>query len=151
SIAEAAGGNWPERAREIAARTADADQTKRVSLLADIRDIFAERDADRIKSADLTTALVMKEGHPWAEYGKTGKALSANSLARMLSSDHITPKTIRFGAGANDTAKGYELEQFADAFARYLPPSPKPTVTPSQTEDFCGLLTSSQPSQGNGC
>jgi hypothetical protein len=151
AIAEAAGGDWPERARGIAAQTVDADQAKRVGLLADIRDVFAETQADKIKSADLAAALVSIEGHPWAEYGRSGKPLSANSLARMLASDHIIPKTVRFGTGPDDTAKGYELEQFTDVFTRYLPQPPNPSVTPSQVAETVGLWGNSQLSQTNRC
>src|SRR5205823_6346393 len=148
AIADAAGGDWPERARGIAAQTVDADQAKRVGLLADIRDLFEARGVDRIKSADLAMALVAIEGHPWAEHGRSGKPLSANGLARMLGSDNISPSTIRFGS---DTAKGYELEQFADVFARYLPQPPNPNVTPSQVAETLAFPVDSQPSQGDGC
>ena len=151
AIADAAGGDWPERARGIAAQTVDADQAKRVGLLADIRDVFAERQVDKIKSADLAAALVSIEGHPWAEYGRSGKPLSANSLARMLAGDHIIPKTVRFGTGSDDTAKGYELEQFTDVFTRYLPQPPNPSVTPSQVAETVGLWGNSQLSQTNRC
>jgi putative DNA primase/helicase len=151
AIADAAGGDWPQRAREIAAATVDADQAKRVGLLADIHDVFEAKRVDKIKSAELALALVAIEGHPWAEYGKSGKPLSANNLARMLAGDHVIPKTVRFGAGPEDTAKGYELDQFADAFARYLPPPQNPTVTPSQPLDFCGFSGDAQPSQHEAC
>ena len=41
----------------------------------------------------------------------------------------MTPGTIRTTSG---TSKGYKLEQFADAFTRYLPARSTQTVTPSQ-------------------
>jgi hypothetical protein len=50
-------------------------------------------------------------------------------LARRLQQFGIKPKTMRI---AEDRAKGYALEDFADAFARYLPPegeSKRDTVT----------------------
>jgi hypothetical protein len=149
AIADAVGDDWPGRAREIAAVTVHADQAKRAGLLADIREVFAERNTDRIKSEDLAAALVAMEGHPWAEHGKTGKPLSANSLARMLADDDILPKTVRFGVGQKDTHKGYMRAQFEDAFARYLAAPRIPTVTPSQPSDFCGSPVGSQPSQGD--
>ena len=148
ALADAAGGAWPERARAIAAQTVDADQAKRVGLLADIRDVFQARGIDRIKSADLAAALVAIEGHPWAEHGRSGKPLSANGLARMLGNDNISPSTVRFGL---DTAKGYELEQFADVFARYLPQPPNPNVTPSQVAETLAFRGETQPSQASGC
>jgi hypothetical protein len=148
AIADAAGGEWPRRAREIAAATVDADEAKRIGLLADIRDVFETKGVDRIKSADLAAALVAMEGHPWAEQGKSGKPLSVNSLARMLANDGISPKNIRFG---DEIPKGYELEQFKDAFARYLPLPPNPTATPLQVAETLGSPAHSQPLQGNGC
>jgi hypothetical protein len=148
AIADAAGGEWPKKAREIAAATVDADQAKRIGLLADVREVFDQGQVDKIGSADLAAALVAMEGHPWAEHGKAGKPLSANGLARMLANDGISPNSIRLG---EKTGKGYERAQFEDAFARYLPPPPNPTVTPSQPLDFCGFSANLQPSQGNGC
>jgi hypothetical protein len=150
AIADAAGGEWPEKIRKIASATVDADQVKRIGLLADIRDVFDTKKVDRIKSADLTAALAAMEGHPWAEHGKNGKPLSVNGLARMLMGDHISPNTVRFGMRADDdTAKGYLREQFEDAFARYLPSPPIATVTASPPQDFCGFPPNSQPSPPN--
>jgi len=40
-------------------------------------------------------------------------------IARLLKPFGISPETIRVG---EDTAKGYRLSAFEDAFARYLPP-----------------------------
>jgi putative DNA primase/helicase len=150
AIADAAGAEWPAAARKIAAATVDADQVKRIGLLADIRAVFDTKGVDRLKSADLAAALAEMEGHPWAEHGKTGKPLSVNGLARMLAGDRISPNTIRFGLRADDnTAKGYLREQFEDAFTRYLPLPPIATVTPSPAQDFCGFQPDSQPSPVN--
>jgi putative DNA primase/helicase len=152
AIAEAAGGDWPERARAIAAATVDSDQVKRVGLLADIREVFDSKGVDRVKSADLAAALVAMEGHPWAEHGRTGKPLTANGLARMLAGDNIAPKVMRFRL--DEVGRGYEREQFEDVFERYLPSTPKPTVTTLQAEDFCGSQPASQvlqPEPCNGC
>ncbi len=121
AIADAAGGEWPARARRavqcVAAAAGDDDQSARVTLLADIRAIFGERRTDRLPSAELVEALVAIEGHPWAEW-KAGKAITANGLARLLAPFQIKPGTIRT---SNGTPKGYQLTQFEDAFARYLP------------------------------
>lgn len=121
AIADVAGGEWPERARralQCARAGADDDDSARVMLLADIRAIFAERNADRLASADLVAALIAIEGRPWAEW-KAGKPLTANGLARLLAPFGVLPATIRTAVG---TAKGYQLAHFFDAFARYLPP-----------------------------
>jgi hypothetical protein len=113
--------------------------------------VFEVKSVERIKSADLVAALIAMEGHPWAELGRTGKPLSTNGLARMLASDHIVPKTVRFGAGPEETAKGYERGQFEDVFARYLPQPQNTTVTPSQPAETLDFSQESQPSQANGC
>ena len=101
----------------IGASATGDDQSVRVLLLTDIRAIFAERRVDRLSSAELVMALIAIEGRPWAEW-KAGKPLSANGLARLLAPFAIAPATIRTATG---TPKGYQLAQFEDAFARYLP------------------------------
>jgi hypothetical protein len=88
-----------------------------VTLLADIRATFEERQQDRLSSAELVESLVALEGRPWAEW-KGGKPITPNGLARLLAPFGIKPGTIRTSAG---TPKGYHRPQFDDAFARYLP------------------------------
>jgi putative DNA primase/helicase len=129
AIADAAGGEWPEKARQAAislAREDDDDTSRGVMLLADIRSILAERDIDRMSSEDLADALCKREGRPWLE-ARNGKPLTANGLARLLKPFKTIPtgKAIRID---EKTPRGYFREWFADAFARYLPPE-----TPSQS------------------
>src|SRR5262249_22959938 len=76
---------------------------------------------DRMPSADLVQGLVDMEGHPWAEMGKSRKPLTQTGLARMLRPLKITTENIRIG---DKVPKGYLLEWFKEAFARYLPPDP---------------------------
>ena len=121
AIADAAGGEWPARARRAvqctgASATGD-DQSVRVLLLSDIRVDFAERDVDRAIVRRIGLGLISIEGRPWAEWNR-GKGLSPNGLARLLAPFGIAPGTIRTTTG---TPKGYQLAQFDDAFARYLP------------------------------
>jgi Protein of unknown function (DUF3631) len=121
AIADAAGGDWPVRVRQIAehaAGSADATQSDAVLLLADIRALFAEKKTDRLRSADIVAPLASIEGRPWAERGANGP-LTRHRLAQMLAPFGIRPQTIRVGTG---TAKGYLRAQFEDAFDRYLPP-----------------------------
>jgi hypothetical protein len=136
AIAEAVGGEWPERARqalvELCTGRAAQDQSLGVQLLDDIRAIFTERGSDKIASTDLVGALVAREGRPWAE-SERGKTLTPNKLARLLAPYDISPANVR---RSEQQYKGYRLEWFEDAFARYLPiriEAPEP----------------SQPSQGN--
>ena len=70
-------------------------------------------------SAELVGALVAIEGRPWAELGKARKPLTQNGLARRLKPLVIMPENIRI---EDKVPKGYLLERFAEAFARYLGP-----------------------------
>jgi hypothetical protein len=123
AIADAAGGEWPARARravQCAAESATSDsESVRVLLLIDIRAIFADRHIDRLSSSGLVFALTAIEGRPWAEWNR-GKGLTTNGLARLLAPFGIAPATIRMDGADKATLKGYQLVQFADAFARYL-------------------------------
>jgi putative DNA primase/helicase len=129
AIADAAGGGWPERARRAVkaagAGAGDHDQSVRVMLLADIRNMFAKRNVDRLASADIVEGLVAIEGRPWPEW-KAGKPITPTGLARQLARFGIKPDSHRI---ESRTPKGYLLAQFEDAFARYLPPA---TATPQQ-------------------
>jgi putative DNA primase/helicase len=120
AIAEEAGGEWPERGRGAAAQAhnaADDDNSRLELVLGHIRDVFAEKQADRIPSADLVASLVGLEGSPWVEMGHNRKPLTQNRLARMLKPVGVAPENI----GA-DRIKGYLLAAFRDAFERYLAP-----------------------------
>jgi hypothetical protein len=118
AIAEAAGDEWPERARAAleAAHTAEDDESRLAMLLADIKGAFAERNTDRLPSGSLVAVLVEIEGRPWAEY-RRGKPMTQNQLARALKPIGIAPEVIRTG---DSTARGYTLGQFGEAFERYL-------------------------------
>ncbi len=73
SIADLAGGEWPERARQAAvALTSKADDTAsiRVQLIEDIYVVFNDPGADRISSKALVGRLHDMEDRPWPEYRK---------------------------------------------------------------------------------
>lgn len=151
AIADAAGGDWPRRAREIAEAMVDGDQSRRVTLLADIRDIFDAKGAEAMASAELAAALVALEGHDWAEYGRSGKPLTVNGLARLLARDGISPGSVWL---AGRSPKGYKRAQFEDAFARYLPKSQNPTArTPGAAEnlEIPGVLQPQGTKTPGGC
>ena len=131
SIADLAGGRWPERARAVAeaAEKAKQDQSKRTMVLSDIRDIFAARpETDRMRSAEMAEALGAMENRPWSEW-RNGKPMTPAALARLLAPFGIMPGTKRDG---DSTFKGYLRSDFTEAFATYLPDQ---TVTSSQTNN----------------
>jgi putative DNA primase/helicase len=120
AIADVAGGDWPEQARAAATMLAAADASEDsvgVQLLADIREIFTQRNTDRLSGETLVEELGKFEDRPWPEW-KHGKAISKPQLSRLLKRFDIVSKTIR--TDAISTIKGYELSQFHDAFSRYI-------------------------------
>jgi hypothetical protein len=122
ALADAAGGEWPARARaavmEILGGAAAEDQSTGVRLLADIRDIFEVTGSDKLRSQELKNSLVEIETSPWGESNR-GKPITEIGLSRLLKPYEISPRTIRLKSG---TFKGYLKESLADAWSRYLPP-----------------------------
>jgi hypothetical protein len=135
TIADAAGGAWPETARraliDLCAEGQAADDSVGQLLLADIRQIFGVQDVDRLASAELVEELAGLETSPWGEWSQ-GKALSAAKLARLLRCFGIAPHSIRIG---DRTPKGYLREDFEDAFRRYLRLAelPQPSIATPQS------------------
>jgi putative DNA primase/helicase len=125
AIAECAGPEWVERATAAALRLSSASEQSTSTgneLLADIRDIIKGKRGPRISTADLIAALIRDTEKSWGTYNR-GKPISPRQLAKQLSAYGIKPKTVRLGH--DNTPKGYELSEFKDAFARYLPPAAK--------------------------
>jgi hypothetical protein len=131
AIADCAGAEWPARARS-AARVLyvggdDRDnQSDEVRLLADLRAAFG--DEHTISTEALLAALNGFEESPWGAR-RRGDGLDARGLAKMLrpyktvEGIPIRPKPVRVGS---KTPRGYHVDQFEDAFARYLPEAQHP-------------------------
>jgi putative DNA primase/helicase len=119
TIAQLAGGDWFRRACDAATvmTAARDDDAVGVCLLQDVRTIFHQAGVDRMRSREIVSQLAGLEGRPWAEY-RRGLPVTPSQMAELLRPFAIQPRTIRFGG---DTDKGYQVAQFEDAFARYLP------------------------------
>ncbi|GAB2722230.1 DUF3631 domain-containing protein [Kitasatospora kifunensis] len=137
AVADAAGGDWPERARAacvhlVTAAKANDKGSLGIRLLADLRDIF--NGAERMLSTELLSKLAGLDDAPWADLD--GKVITARALARMLGdyvtadNDPIKPRNIK--TGPKSSAKGYYATDLADAWLRYCPPRP-PRVQESAT------------------
>jgi len=124
TIAYAVGGEWSEKvnASYLILNNQEDEESPAVMVLRDIQFIFHDRNCDRIHSADLVRYLVEMEERPWCEW-KRGNPMTANSLAKQLSTFGVRSKTIRIGVPCK-TLKGYELKQFTDSFSRYIPSPP---------------------------
>jgi len=86
-------------------------------LLKDIKAIFHARETSRLSSEVIVDDLRALEDRPWDEYGKARKPITKNKLADLLKPFGIRPGKVRIGSS---TPNGYRLEQFRDAFERYL-------------------------------
>jgi hypothetical protein len=119
AIADLAGGEWPQRARNsacILSGEGHESTSINVELLADIRLAFG--DVEAMRSVDLVTALIADPERPWAEW-RRGKPLTPKQLGRLLAPFVILSETVSI-KGLND-AKGYKRERFEEAWASYLP------------------------------
>ena len=126
AVADAAGGEWPEKARAAAdALTAAAGTfadgvTLGTMLLADVRAVFeAKGNPERIRSGELDDALRALSERPWESMPKTGKPITAQARGRMLVTYGVSAETLRFDDGRD--AKGYRRAAFSDAWSSYLP------------------------------
>ena len=129
-IASVVGGHWLDTALNAALRLSNETQTSISSsneLLADIQEVFETNKVIKITSTELINALCEDTEKSWATYNR-GKQLSPRQLSNKLKPYGITSKTIR--TNNYETAKGFESEQFNDAFARYLT---DPQNLPSQS------------------
>lgn len=120
AIADVAGGPWPKWARDAALKLSGAEsptESVGTELLADIRTVFDDKRVERITTADLLLALCEDDEASWATYNR-GKPMSPRQLARRLDGYGIKSKNLKIGYG--DVKKGFERDQFEEAFARYL-------------------------------
>jgi len=133
AIADAVGGEWPERVRQAVVRlfatrdTAPADDIK-IELIADIREVFG--DKPNVASVDLVQGLATMDDRPWATWGKGGSGINPNQLARLLKDFKLYPSTLRLADGRR--LKGYERAWFQPIWERYLPHPDLQAVTPCQ-------------------
>ena len=126
AIADLAGGAWPARARVAAIALVNAAKDGAVSLgvrlLGDLRQVFGENEA--LHTDSILAALQSMDESPWLDV--RGKPLTARVLANLLGEYGVKSKTLRLGS---EIRKGYRQDDFADAWARYLPASPPDGVT----------------------
>lgn len=126
SVADLAGGEWPQLARDAAValvKSASADDTARspkLQLLADIRSVL---DASFMKSQDLCNKLRGLPESPWEHL-----ELSPSSLGKRLHDYGIQTRHTQ-----DKTGRGYYRVDFSDTFARYLPQEPSEGVRPVQS------------------
>lgn len=121
AVADAAGGDWPARARVSAVTfvtgTALDRQTLGVKLLEDLRTVFGE--SDHLMTVTILEALNAMEESPWGDI--RGKPLDPRGLSHRLAKYGVQRHTVRIGSV---TGKGYSRSDLADSWQRYLEPQP---------------------------
>lgn len=129
ALAERAGDDWPQRARDAAlalsSTSADEEPSLGLLLLADVYAIFDERKVEQITTAELIRALATFEESPWGEWWldtatDEPRKGGPRRLANLLHPYGIRPTKLRV---ADATARGYRRGDFLDAWERFgIPP-----------------------------
>jgi hypothetical protein len=119
-LADLAQHGWPESGRAAAnGLTQHALEDSPIgSLFSDLVREFAKgQHPARRFSRSLVASLNTRQDRPWMQLRK-GKEIDELWLARQLAPYGIRPRTIRL---ETIIAKGYAVEDFRDAFRRYIP------------------------------
>ncbi|MFD9772252.1 DUF3631 domain-containing protein [[Kitasatospora] papulosa] len=134
SVADAAGGDWPERARTacvelVNAARADDKGSLGIRLLTDLRD-YVMAGIDRMPTVAILDRLCALDEAPWADM--SGRPLDSRGLAKMLGeymTEDNTPVKARNIKSAGAVLKGYYAADLHDAWQRYCPPPPSGAAT----------------------
>jgi hypothetical protein len=119
SLADLAGGTWPQRARQAArvlCAEAELDAGESMRLLTDLWDVFARSGWPQMPSEMIVHELWKIEEAPWGDW--FGHPLNQRELAKLLRPFGIRPKAIRIG---ESTPRGYTAADLWDAWVRYVP------------------------------
>jgi hypothetical protein len=121
AIADAAGGDWPKRARQACVELVAAAQTTDsgslgLRLLADLRVVFGP--TDRMGTETVLQRLAELDESPWADL--KGKPLDSRGLAYRLRPYGVTSTKVKI---SDASVRGYRREDLHDAWQRYLPPT----------------------------
>jgi putative DNA primase/helicase len=97
--------------------TSEVEDNIEVDLLADLKDIATSKQGSaHIPSGILVKELLDLKHRPWGEINR-GKALTENTLARLLKPFKLTPEKYRDGV---TTKRGYARSALQEVFDRYL-------------------------------
>jgi hypothetical protein len=117
AIADAAGGDWPARARKACQSLTDSrpdPDTAGERLLADLYDVFG--DDDQVFTTALIDRLCAIEEAPWSTWHR-GERMTPRGMATLLRPWGIQSGNVRLPEGQ---AKGYTRADLADAWERYV-------------------------------
>ena len=120
AVADAAGGQWPERARAAANALVAESQEEIASdgerLLVDLRGIWlAHHDPQSMFTKDILDELNKLEEAPWGAW-RGGWGLDSRGLANLVRPYRIGSTTVRVG---KEVSKGYRRDDLVDLWERY--------------------------------
>ena len=81
----------------------------------------ARDPVERLRDSVVVGPEAAMEERPWGDW-KHGKSLSPHQLSRLLKPYGVRSRNLRVGDKAG--IKGYCMEDFSDAFTRYIPQTP---------------------------
>lgn len=117
AVAECISPAWASSCdRSYRTLTVAQEPELQTELLRDIRETFQTYTDNRIPSQELVKLLCKNPDWVWRQC-KNGGPLDPREMAKMLAPYGIKPKPNRKG---DKTVRGYERNQFDDAFDRYL-------------------------------
>ena len=132
-VADLAGGEWPRRAREAAVALVGVARATPVNLhlrlLEDLRTVFwrnltavTHSTPKGLPTKKILEDLYTLDDAPWHVINK-GEAFSSSQLAANLFNYGVEPTILRpHSADHSIKARGYRLNELADAWRRYLKP-----------------------------
>jgi hypothetical protein len=124
AIAEAAGGDWKQRAWQAAGAIEQVKEAFEPSIgvaLLQAMQAVLKPDVDCLRSEDVIAELIKDPEQPWLEY-KNGKPITQKQLARLLGEYHIKSRNVRPSVGPQ--GKGYRRADFEEAWERYVGGAP---------------------------
>jgi hypothetical protein len=115
AIADAAGSDWPKRAREAALELSGLAgiEDRSIDLLADIRRVFDAGGHEWLGAETLVEKLVELDETPWAEWRLGDRPITSRGVAKILA---------EFGIKSDDKhrPRRYWRRDFEEAWASYL-------------------------------
>jgi putative DNA primase/helicase len=119
AVAELAGGQWPKKAREAAARLSRLTrrQSWDVQMFEAFQKIFAS-GRKFITSKEVPEALTADPDSVWCEYNHGGP-ITQRQVAAILEPYGIHSGVIHPTRRSNLSPRGYKIEQFREMFVHY--------------------------------
>lgn len=87
-----------------------------ILMLKDLREAFAQTDADRLSTSEILTTINSNQDRPWGGWSN-GRGLNSQTLSRLLRPFGIQPQNIRL---EDNVVKGYLRESLQEPWERYL-------------------------------